>query len=66
MVSQEGNPSEHHLYLYLHVRYMYICMYNIHVTVCCIILYMTHNEVLLYYTVDLYSRHLGTKLNCSD
>ena len=61
MVSQEGNPSEHHLYL--HVRYMYIYMYNIHVTVCCIILYMTHNEVLLYYTVDLYSRHLGTKLN---
>ena len=47
MVSQEGsNLSEHHLYLYLHVRYMYICMY-VHVTVCCII-YMTHNEVLLY------------------
>ena len=60
MVSQEGNPSEHHLFTCkVHVyMYVYTCncvLYNI--------IHDTHNEVLLYYTVDLYSRHLGTKLN---
>ena len=39
MVSQEGNPSEHHLYLYLHVRYMY------HVEVSCQLILMCCNDI---------------------